>query len=268
VRESKSTRNSPSRPLIYRKPSISSTASSVDENSDSDWTHPANRYTYTRHHPYQSHHPSRKEATTHTGSPSYSRRASTHSAYSQSHDDMTAFVRKTTSGNASANASADEGSNSTSHYDGDSPVASYATSSPLSTFAPNGQLSVQPTHTVHDGSLYAGQPAGAAGSNTGGRGSQQRTAPLSLDSLPSYPPDQKPPFSYPVLIRLAILGSPEKRLLLSQIYQAIEEKFPWYRDSAPKAWKVNLEFPLYNPPGTALRCRIRLVDCTLTPDSK
>jgi hypothetical protein len=69
---------------------------------------------------------------------------------------------------------------------------------------------------------------------------QPATGPLSLDSLPSYPSDQKPPFSYPVLIRLAILGSPQKRLLLSQIYSAIEEKFPWYKDSAPKAWKVRL----------------------------
>ncbi|KAG8807986.1 forkhead box protein, partial [Serendipita sp. 399] len=50
----------------------------------------------------------------------------------------------------------------------------------------------------------------------------------------------KPPFSYPVLIRLAILGSPQKRLLLSQIYSAIEEKFPWYKESAPKAWKASV----------------------------
>lgn len=68
--------------------------------------------------------------------------------------------------------------------------------------------------------------------------------PLSLTSLPSYPPDQKPPFSYPVLIRLAILGSPQKRLLLAQIYAAIEEKFPWYRDTAPRAWKVGSSFGL------------------------
>lgn len=76
---------------------------------------------------------------------------------------------------------------------------------------------------------------------------QPTSGPLSLDSLPSYPPDQKPPFSYPVLIRLAILGSPQRRLLLSQIYAAIEEKFPWYRDSAPKAWKVRARLTIMTP---------------------
>jgi hypothetical protein len=148
---------------------------------------------------------------------------------------MRAFLRAGAS--ASANVSADEGSNSNSYYDGDSPVASRSTtSSPIFTFVPGGQGNPHHSHGMPDGSSSAGRPGVGAGSGNGGG---QSTAPLSLDSLPSYPPDQKPPFSYPVLIRLAILGSPQKRLLLSQIYSAIEEKFPWYRDSAPKAWKVS-----------------------------
>ena len=64
------------------------------------------------------------------------------------------------------------------------------------------------------------------------------TPPLSLTDLPNFPAEQKPPFTYPVLIRLAIMGSPQRRLLLSQIYAAIEDKFPWYKENAAKAWKV------------------------------
>ena len=64
------------------------------------------------------------------------------------------------------------------------------------------------------------------------------TPPLSLTDLPNFPAEQKPPFTYPVLIRLAIMGSPQRRLLLSQIYAAIEDKFPWYKENASKAWKV------------------------------
>ena len=66
------------------------------------------------------------------------------------------------------------------------------------------------------------------------------TPPLSLTDLPNFPAEQKPPFTYPVLIRLAIMGSPQRRLLLSQIYAAIEDKFPWYKENASKAWKVCL----------------------------
>ena len=66
------------------------------------------------------------------------------------------------------------------------------------------------------------------------------TPPLSLTDLPNFPAEQKPPFTYPVLIRLAIMGSPQRRLLLSQIYSAIEDKFPWYKENASKAWKVCL----------------------------
>lgn len=66
------------------------------------------------------------------------------------------------------------------------------------------------------------------------------TPPLNLTDLPNFPAEQKPPFTYPVLIRLAIMGSPQRRLLLSQIYAAIEDKFPWYKENASKAWKVYL----------------------------
>jgi hypothetical protein len=71
------------------------------------------------------------------------------------------------------------------------------------------------------------------------------TLPLSLIDLPNFPAEQKPPFTYPVLIRLAIMGSPQRRLLLSQIYAAIEDKFPWYKENASKAWKVCMAFYVF-----------------------
>jgi hypothetical protein len=120
--------------------------------------------------------------------------------------------------------------------------------SPTTSTSPNFMF-VPHSSSAHSGGPSSGRDgsypppgvvAAAGDMDRGSSSSSQPTAPpLSLDSLPSYPPDQKPPFSYPVLIRLAIQGSPQKRLLLSQIYAAIEEKFPWYRDSAPKAWKVS-----------------------------
>ncbi len=216
-----------------RTTSRPSTAGSIDENSEEEST---NRHSNRRHHPYQSHSSNRTRPQL-SISPSASRRSSIYSPYSQSNDEMGTFLRAGTS----ASASADEGSNSNSYYDGDSRGASM---SPLMTASPSFTFVGQ----RHDRELTDGHNANGSRASAGTDGGSQSTAPLSLDSLPSYPPDQKPPFSYPVLIRLAILGSPQKRLLLSQIYSAIEDKFPWYRDSAPKAWKVRFHSPLsFNP---------------------
>lgn len=215
----------------YRTTSRPSTASSFEEeNSEEESVKP---HWTRRHHPYDR---TRQNNRPHVSiSPSNSRRASLYSHYSRSNDDMGSLLRRG-SASASASASADEGS----HYGGDSPSASMSpltTSSPVFTFV--GQTR-RDREMMADGHLIAGMDMHGSGGGGQSVSSASASAPLSLDSLPSYPPDQKPPFSYPVLIRLAILGSPQKRLLLSQIYSAIEEKFPWYRDSAPKAWKASV----------------------------
>ena len=50
--------------------------------------------------------------------------------------------------------------------------------------------------------------------------------------------DSKPAYSYANLITLAINSSPEKRMTLSEIYQWICDKYPYYRD-AGNGWKVS-----------------------------
>lgn len=63
--------------------------------------------------------------------------------------------------------------------------------------------------------------------------------PVNLWSLSDPEPGQRPTHSYPLLVRLAIYGSPNQRMTLKQIYAAIEERFEWYRKQ-PKnaAWRV------------------------------
>jgi len=50
--------------------------------------------------------------------------------------------------------------------------------------------------------------------------------------------DSKPAYSYAHLITFAINSSPEKRMTLSEIYQWICDKYPYYRD-AGNGWKAS-----------------------------
>lgn len=68
--------------------------------------------------------------------------------------------------------------------------------------------------------------------------------PVSLASLDDPLPGQKPTQSLPILVKLAIYGSPKKRLTLQEIYQAIEQRFEWYRDPGNKSWKNSIRHNL------------------------
>lgn len=46
--------------------------------------------------------------------------------------------------------------------------------------------------------------------------------------------DDKPPYSYVALITMAITDAPERRMTLAQIYQYIEDRFPYFRLADPK----------------------------------
>ncbi|KZV79760.1 winged helix DNA-binding domain-containing protein, partial [Exidia glandulosa HHB12029] len=55
--------------------------------------------------------------------------------------------------------------------------------------------------------------------------------------------DGKPRYPYPVLIRAAILSSPERKLRLQEIYAAIENKYPYYK-TAGEGWKNSIRHNL------------------------
>ncbi|KAH8118372.1 hypothetical protein DFH11DRAFT_1502712 [Phellopilus nigrolimitatus] len=67
--------------------------------------------------------------------------------------------------------------------------------------------------------------------------------PISLDSLRDGPPGTKPFYPYSTLIRYAIKGSPNQKLLLEDIYYAIESRFPYFR-TAPSGWKNSVRHNL------------------------
>jgi len=73
-------------------------------------------------------------------------------------------------------------------------------------------------------------------------GLMDRSQPINLDVLDDPPPGEKPNYPYPTLIKLAIYGSPRKRLTLQEIYQALETRFEWFKNSTDAAWKVCLAF--------------------------
>ena len=65
-----------------------------------------------------------------------------------------------------------------------------------------------------------------------------RTKPSTVDELEK-PTNGKPPYSYATLIRYAIQNSPSKKLTLSQIYQWVMERYPYY-STAGTGWKVKV----------------------------
>jgi len=67
--------------------------------------------------------------------------------------------------------------------------------------------------------------------------------PINLDSLRDGPPGSKPFYPYSTLIRYAIKGSPNQKLLLEDIYYAIESRFPYFR-TAPAGWKNSVRHNL------------------------
>ncbi|KAI9057306.1 winged helix DNA-binding domain-containing protein, partial [Trametes sanguinea] len=69
--------------------------------------------------------------------------------------------------------------------------------------------------------------------------------PLSLDALADPPPGQRPGQSIPILSQLAILGSPNKRLTLQEIYLALEHRFEWFRNNRhDKSWQNSIRHNL------------------------
>ncbi|KAI0076201.1 winged helix DNA-binding domain-containing protein, partial [Panus rudis PR-1116 ss-1] len=67
---------------------------------------------------------------------------------------------------------------------------------------------------------------------------------VNLHALLDPQPGEKPSYPYPILIQLAILGSPRKRLTLAEIYSAIEDRFEWFKNTNDKAWQGSIRHTL------------------------
>ncbi|KAJ6477522.1 hypothetical protein C8R45DRAFT_833552, partial [Mycena sanguinolenta] len=68
---------------------------------------------------------------------------------------------------------------------------------------------------------------------------------VSLWSLAEPPGGQRPSYSIPVLIKLAIYGSPRKRLTLQEIYEELCNRFTWFREHQhERAWKNSIRHNL------------------------
>ena len=64
---------------------------------------------------------------------------------------------------------------------------------------------------------------------------------ISLWTLPDFPSDVKPPIEYPILVMVALYAAPTKKLQLQEIYDAIMERYPFFR-TAP-SWQVRHILP-------------------------
>ncbi|KAF8628554.1 hypothetical protein AX15_003822 [Amanita polypyramis BW_CC] len=68
--------------------------------------------------------------------------------------------------------------------------------------------------------------------------------PVNLDCLPDPPLGRKPSQPYPILIKLAIYGNPNKKLTLKGIYDAIENRFEYFKNEGTGAWKRSIRHNL------------------------
>lgn len=121
------------------------------------------------------------------------------------------------------------------------PVASSTSSAIPATSQPTNvsAFSMSPGHLVDsthspfpDAGPYLRQQLGLASNED-----------ISLRSLPDPAPNEKPSTPLPMLIKLAIYGSPKKQLTLQEIYTELENRFQWFRDhKRDRAWKVRFLF--------------------------
>ncbi|KAI0309952.1 hypothetical protein OF83DRAFT_1025015, partial [Amylostereum chailletii] len=68
---------------------------------------------------------------------------------------------------------------------------------------------------------------------------------IGLQALVDPPPGEKPNYPLPTLIKLAIYGSPRRKLTLQEIYTALEDRFVWFKENThDMAWKNSIRHNL------------------------
>ena len=97
---------------------------------------------------------------------------------------------------------------------------------PMSTDVPENDKS---SAGMMIGGSVGGVSASSASSNAAKRGGARR--------------QEKPPYSYIALIVMAIQSSPQRRLTLSEIYQFLQQRFPFFR-GAYTGWKNSVRHNL------------------------
>lgn len=85
--------------------------------------------------------------------------------------------------------------------------------------------------------------AGEAGSDPGETGAGEEDKAAKKSGSSSTRRQEKPPYSYIALIVMAIQAAPTKRCTLSEIYQFLQERFPFFRGSY-QGWKNSVRHNL------------------------
>ena len=66
-----------------------------------------------------------------------------------------------------------------------------------------------------------------------------------VQMIKPYSESNRPPYSYVHLIEMAINSTPDRRMMLKDIYAWIEDRFPFYKTYANKGWRVSPDFVVY-----------------------
>ncbi|KAF8606580.1 hypothetical protein BDV93DRAFT_542791 [Ceratobasidium sp. AG-I] len=110
-----------------------------------------------------------------------------------------------------------------------------------SAYHPRESLENRQEHTFNED---PGSQVSYTGPNSSISGTPEVDHELAgLDALEDGRPGERPAYPFTTLIRYAIKGSPRKRLLLEDIYHAIQSRYPFFA-TAPAGWKNSVRHTL------------------------